>query len=565
MRNLKIRTRLIVLIGVFLAALAALGGFCVQRMGAVNAAFDEAVRTRYGTLERAFEAVELNAQNARLTMEMSFLLDVGMTGPAAQLNAEQGENSARMAKLMEEIEPRLVTDREKAAFRNVKMLRLPYIEARNQVKKYFEAKEKESGAALLVSDLSPKLAVYRGAWQAFMKEQQTLMDAAVDDAHTVYVRTRGVVVALVLVVLALCAFLAWRVAASITFPLRDAVRAARTMATGDFRATLLPTGRDELTELQSAMREMSTALGQVIGQVRTGADALHAAAGQVSSTSQALAQGTGEQAASVEETSSSLEEMSASITQNGENGRRTEQMALRSANDAQESGEAVKQTAEAMTDISGRISIIEEIAYQTNLLALNAAIEAARAGDHGKGFAVVASEVRKLAERAQKAAKEIGEKASSSLSVAQRSGQLLGELVPAIRKTTELVQEVTAASQEQAAGVAQITKAMAQVDGVTQRNASAAEELSSTAEELSAQAASLRDTVAFFRIADAVAEAVAAPGARPPAKETPAVALPPAALLAAGPAGAPAGTPAAKANGHAAAGAPPAGGGFRRF
>src|SRR5262249_18741951 len=147
-----------------------------------------------------------------------------------------------------------------------------------------------------------------------------------------------------------------------------------------------------------------------------------------------------------------------------ENGRQTEQMAVKGAKDAEEGGQAVGETISAMRAIAEKISIIEEIAYQTNLLALNAAIEAARAGEHGKGFAVVATEVRKLAEKSQGAAKEIGTLASSSMSVAERSGQLLRDLVPSIRKTADLVQEVAAASAEQSSGVNQVNKAMARVD-----------------------------------------------------------------------------------------------------
>jgi methyl-accepting chemotaxis protein len=287
------------------------------------------------------------------------------------------------------------------------------------------------------------------------------------------------------------------------------------IAAGDL--TLRQEGMHERTGMARAIGLMADKLAQVIGEVRNAASSLSSAAGQLSSTAQSLSQGTSEQAVSVEETTSSLEEMSSSISQNSENSRQTQQMAVAGAKDADESGRSVIATVEAMKSIADRTSIIEEIAYQTNLLALNAAIEAARAGEHGKGFAVVATEVRKLAERSQKAAGEIGGMAAQSVKVAEKSGQQLLELVPAIKKTAELVQEVAAASQEQAAGVAQISKAMSAVDQVTQRNASAAEELSSTAEEMSTQAESLQDLMGFFRLEGDASAARRAHAPHPPA------------------------------------------------
>jgi methyl-accepting chemotaxis protein len=195
-----------------------------------------------------------------------------------------------------------------------------------------------------------------------------------------------------------------------------------------------------------------------------------------------------------------MEEMNASITQNAENSRKMEQMARKGAQDATQSGQAVQEAVIAMKSIAEKIAVIEEIAYQTNMLALNAAIEAARAGEHGRGFAVVAGEVRNLAERCRTAAQEIGGLAAANVQIAERSGGLLTELVPAIQKTADLVQEVASTSREQAAGVNQINGAISQVGLVTQRNAAGAEELSSTAEELASQAEALQDMISFFRV-----------------------------------------------------------------
>jgi methyl-accepting chemotaxis protein len=285
--------------------------------------------------------------------------------------------------------------------------------------------------------------------------------------------------------------------------LQGAVRLVESVAAGDLRVPRDAGGRDEVGKLRAAMGQMGERLSAIIGEVRAGAEAVSAAAAQLTATSGSVADGTARQIASVMDTTAGLRQMEGSITQTAAHSRSLEQAALRGAAMAEESGRAVEETVRAMRAITGKVLVVQEIARKTDLLSLNASIEAARAGEHGRGFGVVADEIRRLAERCEAAAGEISGLVSESMEVAETSGRLLAALVPTIRHTAGLVEEVAAAAHQQAAGVGEITRAMGRVDDAAHQNAAAAQELAATAAQMSAQADALRRRVSVFRVDEA--------------------------------------------------------------
>ncbi|WP_027532870.1 methyl-accepting chemotaxis protein [Bradyrhizobium sp. WSM3983] len=287
---------------------------------------------------------------------------------------------------------------------------------------------------------------------------------------------------------------------SISRSLGRAVGLAGAVAAGDLNQTIPSASNDEVGDLIKSLNVMVEKLRQIVAEALTAAQNVSAGSQELSASAEQLSQGATEQASSAEEASSSMEEMASNVKQNADNANQTEKIAAQSAKDAEASGVAVGRAVQAMQTIAEKITIVQEIARQTDLLALNAAVEAARAGEHGKGFAVVASEVRKLAERSQAAAADIGTLSSETVKVAQEAGDMLSKLVPDIKKTAELVQEITAACREQDVGSSQINQAIQQLDKVGQQNASASEQVSSTSEELASQAEQLQSTISFFRI-----------------------------------------------------------------
>lgn len=292
---------------------------------------------------------------------------------------------------------------------------------------------------------------------------------------------------------------------SIAIPIRDIVSHLGTIAKGNLTkkvATKHLSRKDELGILYSSMEEMVFKLNEIVTSIKQNTLQIATASQQLSGTSQQLSQGANEQAASVEEVSSTIEQITANINQNSENSLQTEKISVASAQGIENVNKSSKESLNSIKVISEKITIINDIAFQTNILALNAAVEAARAGEHGKGFAVVAAEVRKLAERSKVAADEIMNLSSQSVRITEDAGKQMDTILPEIKKTAQLVQEISSASQEQSNGASQVNNAIQQLNNVTQQNASASEELATSAEELAGQASTLNDIISFFKILD---------------------------------------------------------------
>ncbi|MCJ8056019.1 methyl-accepting chemotaxis protein [Shinella curvata] len=366
-----------------------------------------------------------------------------------------------------------------------------------------------------------------------VKLEEGRLGEAEENAQAQYESTRTIMVAAAALAVLVAAMAALWIVLSINRGLNRAATAVQGVADGDLTRFAEITTKDEIGDMLGHVNTMIERLRGVVADALSASDNVSSGSQELSASSEQLSQGATEQASSAEEASASMEEMAANIKQNADNAAQTEKIARQSAKDAEASGEAVGRAVGAMRTIAEKISIVQEIARQTDLLALNAAVEAARAGEHGKGFAVVASEVRKLAERSQAAAAEISTLSGQTVSVATEAGDMLTRLVPDIRKTAELISEISAACREQDIGASQINEAIQQLDKVTQQNAGASEEMSGTSEELAAQAEELQASIAFFRVDNAgrkqtnhaeklraTAAKMAAPAAKRPAAST---------------------------------------------
>ena len=500
MTNLKLWVRLGLGFAAVLFLLITIAVVGVTRISALNGEIEGLVNDKFPKTVLANDITDAINNIAR-QLRNAYILKDGEAQKAIDAIPEQRKI---ISDRLEKLDKLITSEQGREVLAKVKSARPVYVAAQDKFLDFLKANKKEEAAAMITGELRKAQSDYMGSITALVDFQTGLVNKAGKDADTMADNAERLMEIMAVIAILLTVGVGWFITRSVLKQLGGEPDYARDMvmrlSEGDLTMKLAIHPKDS-TSLLFAMKTMVDKLSQVVADVNGGAQALASASEEVSATAQALSQAASEQAAGVEETSASLEQMTSSIAQNTENAKVTEGMASKAAQDAAAGGESVDATVAAMKQIAKKIGIIDDIAAQTNLLALNAAIEAARAGEHGKGFAVVAAEVRKLAERSQVAAQEIGEVATNSVELAEKAGKLLAQMVPSIRKTADLVQEISAASSEQSSGVGQINSAVGQLNQTTQQNASSSEELAATSEEMSSQAEQLQQTMSFFKLA----------------------------------------------------------------
>ncbi|ART48779.1 methyl-accepting chemotaxis protein [Acidovorax carolinensis] len=526
MNQLKISTRLTVAFAIMVALLITLGAVSLIMSATQRNELKDVVDVRI-PITKALGALtdRVNVQAIQFRNLALFTSDT-VTRSALDQIAASKTSAAEQYKTLQAL---IVSDKGKEILVRMQQRRAEFVKVGDQYLAMVQQGQKEEATKLLEEQLRPLQLAYQAAIQEQIELQaQTTVVAGQRAESAAAALQRDVLIAGALAI-GLAIFLAITIIRSITRPLAQAVEAADRVAGGDLSGQIVVQSKDETGYLLSALQRMQQSLVKTVSAVRTNAEGVASASAQIASGNNDLSSRTEEQASALEETAASMEELASTVRQNADNARQANQLAMTASTVAVQGGEVVAEVVETMKRINASsnkiadiISVIDGIAFQTNILALNAAVEAARAGEQGRGFAVVASEVRSLAGRSAEAAKEIKglitasvERVEQGTLLVDKAGATMTDVVASIRRVTDIMGEISAASSEQSAGVAQIGEAVMQMDQATQQNAALVEEMAAAASSLNAQAGELVQSVSVFRLDGRFAGAAAPVTARP--------------------------------------------------